>query len=76
MINKMKAFLFGIGFFCLIIENSFGQDQKVADSLALIYEQGIFKDTMQLELLRNLAFNEGRDLQKGLQIRRRTYQAI
>lgn len=66
MTNKLKAFLFGIGFFCFFVENSFGQDQKVADSLFLIYEQGILKDTMQLELLRNLAFNEGRNLQKGL----------
>jgi adenylate cyclase len=67
MTKKLKAFLFWIGFFYFFTGNSFGQDQKVADSLALIYEQNILKDTLQLELLRNLAFNEGRDLQKGLQ---------
>lgn len=55
-----------IGFFCFLIRSSLGQDQKVADSLVRIYEQDILKDTLKLELLRNLAFNEGRDLQKGL----------
>lgn len=55
-----------IGFFCFIVKHSLGQDQKVADSLSIIYEQDILKDTLKLELLRNLAFNEGRDLQKAL----------
>ena len=34
------------------------QDQKVADSLALIYKRGGATTVEQLELLRNLAFNE------------------
>ena len=67
MHSNSKAFLIGMGFFYFLTGNAFGQDQKVADSLVLIYEQNILKDTLQLELLRNLAFNEGRDLQKGLQ---------
>jgi adenylate cyclase len=37
------------------------QDQKIADSLAFIYKNGKTKDTVRLELLRNLAFNEVND---------------
>jgi adenylate cyclase len=43
------------------------QDQKVADSLVKIYQQGSLKDTAQLELLRNLSFNELRNLNLSLQ---------
>ncbi|WP_373522537.1 adenylate/guanylate cyclase domain-containing protein [Aquiflexum sp.] len=66
MNSNSKASLFGIGFFCFVVGSTFGQDQKVADSLTRIYEQDILKDTLKLELLRNLAFNESRDLQKAL----------
>jgi adenylate cyclase len=66
MDSKSKAFLIGIGFFCFLVESTFGQDQKVADSLSIIYEKDILRDTLQLELLRDLAFYEGKDLQKGL----------
>ncbi|CAM2939771.1 adenylate/guanylate cyclase domain-containing protein [Flavobacterium succinicans] len=38
------------------------QDQKVADSLAIIYKKGGNTTAVQLELLRNLAFNELNDL--------------
>jgi adenylate cyclase len=38
------------------------QDQKVADSLAIIYKKGGNDIATQLELLRNLAFNELNDL--------------
>lgn len=66
MDSKPKAFLLGLGFFCLVVGGTFGQDQRVADSLTIIYEQDILRDTLQLELLRDLAFYEGKDLQKGL----------
>jgi adenylate cyclase len=66
MDSKSKAFLLGLGFFCLVVGGTFGQDQKVADSLTIIYEQDILRDTLQLELLRDLAFYESKDLQKGL----------
>jgi class 3 adenylate cyclase len=39
-----------------------GQDQKLADSLARIYQNGNLQDTAKMELLRNLSFNEVRDL--------------
>ncbi|OOV26324.1 adenylate/guanylate cyclase domain-containing protein [Flavobacterium sp. LM5] len=38
------------------------QDQKVADSLTIIYKKGGNTTAVQLELLRNLAFNELNDL--------------
>ena len=63
----MKACYFLIGFLCF---NQFvsGQDQKVADSLATIYKNKdlVLKDTAKMELLRNLSFNEVKNLQLGL----------
>jgi two-component system, NtrC family, sensor kinase len=50
----------------LIISGVFAQEQKVADSLALIYQQDAVKDTARLKLLLNLSFNEVRDLQLSL----------
>lgn len=46
--------------------NIFAQDQKLADSLALIYAQENFSDEEKLELLRNLSFNEMRDFSLGI----------
>lgn len=40
----------------------YAQNQKVADSLAIIYKKGGNATATQLELLRNLAFNELNDL--------------
>jgi two-component system, NtrC family, sensor kinase len=50
-----------------IMSGIIAQDQKLADSLANIYQQNILKDTAKLELLCDLSFNETRDLNKGLQ---------
>jgi adenylate cyclase len=63
---KRKAYYFLIGFFCFLFYNANGQDQKVADSLARIYQKEKLSDTAMLELLRNLSFNEVNDLQLGL----------
>ena len=63
--NK-KAYYLLIGFFYFLTQTSFGQDQKVADSLAVIYKNNKLEDTAKLELLRNLAFNEHTDLNLGL----------
>jgi len=62
-----KAPLLLIGCFWFIIAGVSAQDQKLADSLALIYQQNTVTDTAKLELLRNLSFNETRDLKKGLE---------
>ena len=65
---KREAYYFLlISFFYLISVPIFGQDQKVADSLAKIYKADTAKGVAKLELLRNLAFNEARDLKLGLQ---------
>jgi signal transduction histidine kinase len=45
---------------------SFAQDQKVADSLAQIYQPKKVADTAKLKLLTELSFNETRNLKKGL----------
>jgi class 3 adenylate cyclase len=42
------------------------QDQKLADSLAVIYRENNLSNEERLELLRNLSFNEMRDLSLGL----------
>jgi class 3 adenylate cyclase len=68
MINipiKEKACYLLIGFFCFIQCVS-SQDQKVADSLAIIYQNNNLQDTAKMELLRNLSFNEVRDLKLGI----------
>lgn len=54
-------------FFCLITLYSSAQDQKVADSLVSIYQQGNLPDTTKLELLRQLSFNEIKDYNLSLQ---------
>lgn len=62
---KGKAYYLLIGFF-FIVQNISGQNQKVADSLAKIYQNDILRDTAKLELLRNLSFNEVNDLNLSL----------
>jgi class 3 adenylate cyclase/tetratricopeptide (TPR) repeat protein len=42
-----------------------GQDQKVADSLLTIYQRDTAHAVVKMELLRNLAYNELRDLDKA-----------
>jgi class 3 adenylate cyclase len=54
-------------FLCLPALRAYCQDQKIADSLVKIYRQNRLKDTAQLELLRNLSFNESRNLDLSLQ---------
>lgn len=49
----LQICLFSLGFHSLL-----AQDQRIADSLKIIYDQNILKDTAKLELLRQLSFNE------------------
>jgi len=63
---KEKACYLLIGFFCFIIQPVYCQDQKLADSLSVIYQKGELKDTAQMELLRLLSFNEMKNLKLGL----------
>ncbi|HEU4632482.1 MAG TPA: adenylate/guanylate cyclase domain-containing protein [Flavisolibacter sp.] len=65
MCFKGKAYYFLIGFFCLVA-SAFCQDQKIADSLTKIYNADTVVGTAKLELLRNLSFNEVKDLKLAL----------
>lgn len=53
--------------FLALSGNIYCQDQKIADSLAKIYQRDTVKGEAQLDLLRNLAFNELRNLNLSLQ---------
>jgi class 3 adenylate cyclase len=67
MTLKKIAYYLLIGFLFFIILPAASQDQKIADSLKKIYQQNILKDSAKLELLRNLSFNEIKDLNLSLQ---------
>ena len=54
------------GFFICQYLNTTGQDQRIADSLAKIYNENNVTDTAKLELLRNLSFNEINNLELSL----------
>jgi two-component system, NtrC family, sensor kinase len=51
---------------CLNFSLLYSQDQKVADSLEVIYGKGILSDTEKLDILRQLSFNEVKDLNLSL----------
>lgn len=66
-LNNLKANYWLSVFFVLLFPGGVAaQDQKIADSLALIYAREELKDTAQLELLRHLAFNESKNIELGL----------
>jgi adenylate cyclase len=46
--------------------DGFAQNQKVADSLVIIYKKNTLKNSEKMELLRNLSFNETNNLQLSL----------
>jgi adenylate cyclase len=64
--TQRKVYYLVIGFFVFIVNNSFAQDQRVADSLVRIYRADTLKGEAKLELLLNLSFNEVNDLQLSL----------
>src|SRR5512133_721326 len=66
MLLKGKGYFLLISFLCLILPAVYSQDQKVADSLTIIYNEGMLNDTDRLELLRQLSFNEVKDLNLSL----------
>ncbi len=57
MIFKRKAYYLLIGFFCLISTITFGQEQKLADSLVILYNSGLYEEEEEVILL-NIAVNE------------------
>ncbi len=64
---KRKAYYFLISFFCFAYQTAACQDQRVADSLTRIYKHYKLDDTTKLELLRNLSFNEMKNLKLAVQ---------
>lgn len=50
-----------LGFLFFNIHYVSGQDQRVADSLALIYQEVMLEGTQKMELLKDLSFNELND---------------
>ena len=66
MLRQKKEFFLLISFLYLILTAGYGQNQKVADSLAIIYSKGSLNIADKLELLRNLSFNEVKDLNLSL----------
>ena len=65
-LKRIKTYFLLIGLFCLNGHNGFGQDQRVADSLAPIYLEGNLESEEKMELLMDLAFNEMRDRELSL----------
>lgn len=64
--NKMaRQILMGLFFF--IPHLIFSQDQRVADSLIPVYEDGNFNDSIKLEILREIAFNQIEDFKLKLE---------
>jgi hypothetical protein len=53
--RKTHIFLFGC--FWFIISGVFAQEQKIADSLAHIYEYNTVSDSAKFKLLTDLSFN-------------------
>ena len=53
-------------YFAFVCTRIFGQEQKIADSLTLTYQQNSLSGNAKFELLKELAFNETRDLKKGI----------
>jgi two-component system, NtrC family, sensor kinase len=66
MFFKLKDYFLLISFLCLILPAVYSQDQKVADSLRIIYNEGTLNDADKLELLKQLSFNEVTDLNLSL----------
>ncbi len=61
-----KIISFGFIFFCIVTSGLVAQDQRIADSLKIIYQQDVLTDEARLEMLKELSFNEIRDLKKAL----------
>ncbi len=64
--NNKQAYFFIMGLLFTIFSPCFSQDQRIADSLTLIYRKNYLKGAEKLELLRNLAFNELNNTEQAL----------
>ena len=67
MFLKRKAYFFLIGIFCFYIQVITSQDQRVSDSLAVIYKLDTLGGEAKLDLLYSLSFNEINDFDLALE---------
>ena len=66
MWTKRQAYVTLVIMLCLSISSVYAQDQKLADSLKIIYNEGTLSDSERLVILRKLSFNEIEDLNLSL----------
>lgn len=66
MKEKWIAYYLIIGFFFTLGYDLVGQDQRVADSLKIVLEKGDLRDTLLLQVLRSLSYNEQSDYDLAL----------
>ncbi len=67
MFFNRTAYYFLIGFFYFFSNSIIAQDQRIADSLAIIYKADTLHGLTKLELLNDLSFNEISDFNKKLE---------
>lgn len=67
MVSKPIYCFLIIGYYLLIAYSLNAQDQRKADSLAVIYNKNFIEGEEKLELLRNLTFNENTDQKKAIE---------
>ncbi len=63
---RRLAYYFLIGFFCFFSNIIHSQDQRIADSLAIIYKADTAQGLTKLDLLHDLSFNEINDFDLAL----------
>ncbi len=66
MVLKGNRYFLLISILCLFFSAVYSQDQKIADSLKAIYNEGNLNDMARLELLSQLSFHEVKDLNLAL----------
>ena len=66
MTLKRTVFYFLIGFFCFFTNSALAQDQRIADSLAKVYNFDTLQGLAKLELLDKLSFHEINDFNQKL----------
>lgn len=66
MFIRKRAYYFVIGLFCIVNQFVWSQDQRVADSLTIIYQTDKLEKVEKLELLKDLSFNELNDIELAL----------
>lgn len=64
--KRKRSYVSLVIIMCLTVSFLYSQDQKVADSLKIIYNEEMLSDEEKLDVLRQLSFNEVNDLNLSL----------